>query len=273
MNRAEELEIMLRIARDASAVIERIYATDFAVDFKGPADPVTQADREANALICEALAGSFGPVPVVAEESDESAFAHWVDAPRAFFVDPLDGTLEFVARNGDFVVMIGLVEKGRPVAGVVVAPVLRTAWAGADTVPAFELEPHGERKPLFVSPTADLASARAVISRSHQSDQLLRIIRDLGIQQVVARGSAGLKAAEVAKGTADVYFQPDRAGCRWDTCAPEAILLAAGGTATDAFGQPIDYSGPDLVNTRGFLATNGALHARILELLKDAGVG
>jgi len=272
VKRADELEIMLRIARDASDVIERVYATDFAVDFKGPADPVTQADREANALICKALVEAFGPVPIVAEESDESTFADWGKAPRAFFVDPLDGTLEFVARNGDFVVMIGLVEDGRPVAGVVVAPVLRTAWAGADTVAAFELAPHGERKPLRVSSTSDLSAARAVISRSHQSDHLLRIIRDLGIHQVVARGSAGLKTAEVAKGVADVYLQPGRAGSRWDTCAPEAILLAAGGTATDAFGVPIDYRGPDLVNSRGFLATNGALHPRILELLKVAGV-
>jgi len=269
MNRAEELEVMLRVAREASTVIERVYATDFTVDYKGPADPVTEADRQANALIVARLAEAFGPVPVVAEESDESAFAGWVGAERVFFVDPLDGTLEFVARNGDFVVMIGLVERARPVAGVVVAPALGTAWAGALGVGAFEVAPSGARKPLAVSETADLSTARAVISRSHQSDRLLRLISDLGISEVVARGSAGLKAAEVAAGRADVYFQPGRAGKRWDTCAPEAILVAAGGRASDAFGRPIDYKGPELDNHQGFLATNAKLYDRVLELLKD----
>jgi 3'(2'), 5'-bisphosphate nucleotidase len=259
---------MLTIAREASLVIQRNYATEFAVDYKGPADPVTAADREANALICARLAESFGPIPVVAEESDESAFAGWVGAPRVFFVDPLDGTLEFVARNGDFVVMIGLVENARPVAGVVVAPATGKAWAGADTVGAFEVEPDGTRKPIRVSDTADLSIASAVISRSHQSDRLMRLISDLGIEKVVARGSAGLKAAEVAMGTADVYFQPGKAGKRWDTCAPEAILSAAGGLATDSFGRPIDYAGPELQNHKGFLATNTKLHPRLLELLK-----
>lgn len=273
MKRADELEVMLSIAREASGIIERIYATEFAVDYKGPADPVTAADREANALICARLAEAFGPIPVVAEESDESAFAGWVGAPRVFFVDPLDGTLEFVARNGDFVVMIGLVEDARPVAGVVVAPATGVAWAGADSVPAFEVGPGGGRKPIRVNDTGELSLARAVISRSHQSDHLLKLIADLGIQQVVERGSAGLKAADVATGEADVYFQPGRAGKRWDTCAPEAILVAAGGVATDSSGRPIDYRGPELQNQRGFLATNPKLHPKLLALLKDLAVG
>jgi 3'(2'), 5'-bisphosphate nucleotidase len=273
MTREAELDTMLRIAREASAIIERVYATDFAVDYKGPSDPVTDADRQANTLICARLGEAFGPVPVVAEESDESAFAGWANAPRVFFVDPLDGTLEFVARNGDFVVMIGLVEAGRPVAGVVVAPALGTAWAGADSVGAYEIAPNGDKKPIRVSDTTDLAAARAVVSRSHQSDRLLKLIAQLGIEKITARGSAGLKAAEVAVGLSDVYFQPGRAGQRWDTCAPEAILLAAGGRATDAFGRPIDYRGPELLNKSGFLATNGKLHDRLLELLKGLTPG
>ena len=268
MKRAEEIDVMLSIARDAAAVIKRVYATEFSVDYKGPADPVTQADREANALICARLADAFGPVPVVAEESDEASFAGWAGAPRVFFVDPLDGTLEFVARNDDFVVMIGLVEQGRPVAGVVVAPATGTAWTGGDSGGAFEVAPNGDRKVLRVSDTSDLSMARAVVSRSHQSERLMQLIAGLGIHRVLTRGSAGLKAAQVSSGLADVYFQPGHAGKRWDTCAPEAILAAAGGVATDAYGRPIDYGVPELANTRGFLATNGKLHPRVLELLK-----
>ncbi len=258
---------MLRIAREASTLVARIYATDFSVDYKGPADPVTQADREANALICARLGEAFGDVPVVAEESDESAFAGWAGAPRVFFVDPLDGTLEFVAKNGDFGVMIGLAEKGRPVAGVVVAPALGVAWAGGEGAAAFAVAATGERTPIRVSDGGELASARVVVSRSHQSPRLQQFIADLGTPNVMTRGSAGLKAAEIAVGHADIYFQPGHAGKRWDTCAPEAIVMAAGGQCTDASGRPVDYGGPELANNNGFLATNGRLHALVLSLV------
>ena len=268
MNRAEELEVMLTIAYDASAIISRIYATDFAVDYKGPADPVTEADRQANALICERLADAFGPIPVVAEESDESAFAGWVGARRVFFVDPLDGTLEFVAKNGDFVVMIGLVEDGRPVAGVVVAPATGMAWAGADGVGAFEIGAAAERISIRVSDLDDLAEARMVVSRSHPSDRMKQVVAALGVTRIAPRGSAGLKAADVASRRADLYLQPGHAGKRWDTCAPEAIVVSAGGVASDAAGQPIDYAGPELTNTRGFLATNPKLHRQVLDRLR-----
>jgi 3'(2'), 5'-bisphosphate nucleotidase len=264
VNRSDELDIMLRIARDAAVIVARVYATEFSVDYKGPRDPVTDADRRANVLVCAELAREFGPVPVVAEESDESAFAGWVGAPRAFFVDPLDGTLEFVARNGDFVVMIGLAEQGRPVAGVVVAPASGLAWVGAQGVGAFEIAPDGKKTPIRVSDIADLSAARALVSRSHPSERLLRIIESLGVAHVAARGSAGLKGAEIAAGRADVYLQPGHAGKRWDSCAPEAIVEAAGGRCTDALGGVIDYTGPELVNTRGFLATNGKLHEAVL---------
>jgi 3'(2'), 5'-bisphosphate nucleotidase len=265
VNRVDELEVMLRIARDAAVLVARVYATDFAVDYKGPADPVTDADRRANALLCARLAQEFGPIPVVAEESEESAFAGWTGAPRVFFVDPLDGTLEFVARNGDFVVMIGVAEKGRPVSGVVVAPAFGTAWVGAIGVGAFEIAASGEKTPIHVSSVDELSAARAVISRSHPSARLQGMIDALGFRQVSSRGSAGLKAAEVAAGRAEVYLQPGHAGKRWDTCAPEAIVAAAGGVCTDASGKLIDYGGPELANAQGFVASNGKLHERVLE--------
>lgn len=269
MTRAEELEVMLRVAREASVIVARIYATNFSVDYKGPADPVTQADREANALIVTRLAESFGSVPIVAEESDESAFAGWGSADRAFFVDPLDGTLEFVARNGDFVVMIGLVEKGRPVAGVVVAPAAGLAWAGAESLGAFEEAPDGTRRPIRVTDTAVLSKANVVISRSHPSERLQQLIEVLGVERATPRGSAGLKATDVASGRADFYLHPNQAGKRWDTCAPEAIVTAAGGICTDAAGAPIDYRGPELANVKGFLASNGKLHQAVLDIVKQ----
>jgi 3'(2'), 5'-bisphosphate nucleotidase len=154
------------------------------------------------------------------------------------------------------------------VAGVVVAPALGTAWVGADGVGAFEIAPNGEKTPIRVSEVGDLAAARLVVSRSHPSDRLRRIIGSLGISRIAARGSAGLKATDVASGRAEVYLQPGHAGKRWDTCAPEAIVQAAGGRCSDALGRPIDYAGPELENTSGFLATNAKLYDQVLERSK-----
>ena len=102
-----ELETLLAIADAASRVVMEVYALPFAVDFKAPRDPVTEADRRANDLICDALAREFPGVPIVAEESAPESFAGFRDSERVFFVDPVDGTREFVEKNGEFVVMIG----------------------------------------------------------------------------------------------------------------------------------------------------------------------
>ncbi|HEY6080618.1 MAG TPA: inositol monophosphatase family protein, partial [Polyangiaceae bacterium] len=111
MNR--ELEAMLRIASEAARVVMEVYAKPFSVDYKAPSDPVTEADRRANALIVELLSREFPGVPIVAEESDPATFAEFRASERIFFVDPVDGTREFVDRNGEFAVMIGLVEGTR----------------------------------------------------------------------------------------------------------------------------------------------------------------
>src|SRR5580693_2902193 len=99
-----------------------VYAAEFDVEFKSKNDPVTRADREANALLCDRLGRAFPGVPVVAEESDPSAYANFEKSEEVWFVDPLDGTREFVAHNGEFAVMIGLAEHGRATVGVIVAP-------------------------------------------------------------------------------------------------------------------------------------------------------
>ena len=109
-----ELTLLLRIAAEAARVVMEVYAQPFSVDYKGPQDPVTAADRRANALICERLEQEFPGVPIVAEESDPSTFDDFRKSDRVFFVDPVDGTREFVDRNGEFAVMIGLLEGSRP---------------------------------------------------------------------------------------------------------------------------------------------------------------
>src|SRR6188474_536750 len=113
---------MVRIANAAAQVVMEVYAQPFSVDYKGPHDPVTEADRRANTLIVEQLTRDFPGVPIVAEESEPQTFAEFRKSDRVFFVDPVDGTREFIDRNGEFVVMIGLVEGARALAAVIDAP-------------------------------------------------------------------------------------------------------------------------------------------------------
>jgi 3'(2'), 5'-bisphosphate nucleotidase len=261
---ASLLDALVPLARQAGELILEVYGTDFAVIDKGHDDPVTLADRRANALICESLARLCPGVPLVAEESDPSTYAGYPDAPEAFFVDPLDGTREFVARNGEFVVMIGLARAGRAVAGVVLAPVTGRLWVGAEGVGAHELSRSGERRPLHVNNVGAISGARLVVSRSRRSEQLDRLIAANPPREVIPRGSAGLKAIAVASGEADAYLQLSGAGCLWDTCAPEAIARAAGATFSHADGTPISYRSHELP-VSSVLAAPPALHDLLLQ--------
>ena len=270
-DRLELLDNVLAIAWRASEVVLRVYAAPFDVDYKEKDDPVTRADREANALICEALLADYPGIPVVAEESDPSTYAGYASASSAWFVDPLDGTREFVKRNGEFAVMIGLAEHGLATVGVIVCPAVNRAFIGAKGKGAFEVARDGSRHAIHTSDAKTLGEALLVVSRSQRIGQLEDLAVRLGFRGVARCGSAGVKATRIACGEADVYAQPGRAGALWDACAPEALVMAAGGRATDAHGTIIDYAARELPNHHGFVATNGYLHEDVLELLRRFG--
>jgi 3'(2'), 5'-bisphosphate nucleotidase len=264
----QELEEILRIARAASIVVREVYATAFSVELKGPNDPVTRADREANTLICSLLGEAFPGDAVIAEESvTPEAVRATASRERVFYVDPLDGTREFVDRNGEFAVMIGLAVRGRAHLGVVVLPVTGEALAGrtgldSDRGEAFIEDESGSRRPLEVPPPGDLdpSAARLVVSRSHRPPLVEKLSIRLGLSQITPCGSVGVKVARVATGRADLYVHDGGGAKRWDTCGPEAILRAAGGRFTDLRGDPIVYAGDDLVVRGGLVASNGRFH-------------
>lgn len=266
-DRAKLLDRLSALARRAGALVMEVYATPFTVEDKGGNDPVTLADKRANALICEALTGMFPGVPIVAEESPPSSYANWASASAAFFVDPLDGTREFVSRNGEFAVMIGLAERGRAVAGVVFAPALDLLWRGAEGVGAQEEGAHGEIQALLLdaqTSPARISDARFVVSRSRRAERLDQLMRAQPPREVVQLGGAGLKAMAIARGQADAYVQLGGAGCLWDSCAPEAIVRAAGGVLSDEQGQPIDYAASTVRLTRGLVAAPPRLHPALI---------
>jgi 3'(2'), 5'-bisphosphate nucleotidase len=270
-----ELEELLRIAREASQIVRAVYATPFSVEMKGPQDPVTRADREANDLICARLAAAFPGEAVIAEESVSPEAVRAIGAKeRVFYVDPLDGTREFVARNGEFAVMIGLAVRGRAHLGVVVMPSTGEALAGRAPLDsegpgeAFLEVEGGSRRRLEVPAPPEVApdpsAARLIVSRSHRPPLVEKIAARLGLSSVTPCGSVGVKVARVITGSADLYIHDGGGAKRWDTCAPEAILRAAGGRFTDLRGAPIVFAGDDLV-VRGLIASNGLFHAAAVE--------
>lgn len=262
------LDTLMAIAADAAKLVMTIYEQPFQVDYKGPSDPVTQADRLANQLICERLNQAFPDIPIVAEESVPEHWANYRASERIFFVDPVDGTREFVAKNGQFIVMIGLVEGDRPTRAVMHAPALNQVWAGEVGVGAFHRDAQGLTKKLSPLHDRALKEATLIASKSKSGRLSSSEVKRLNPARLTSIGSAGLKGAAVADGSADVYYAKKKAGCLWDTCAPEAILRALGGEFTDAQGQLIDYRAADIEQNNGAVAAAPRLHREVITVLR-----
>ena len=258
-----DLERLARVARDAGEGIMKLYQRDLRVDYKGPGDPVTDADRQANELICSRLAADFPDAAIVAEESAAEHYANYRDHERVFFVDPLDGTREYVAQNGQFVVMIGLVEGDIATLGVVYAPATGTLWCGRRGEGAFRRAADGSEQSIRVTAVTEPERARLTVSRSRRSEHMRQALQRLGALQVVPMGSAGLKGALVAEGSVDGYLAVGTAGKHWDGCATDALVSAAGGHVSDLLGRPIDYRSEELELSSGLLAANPELHAAL----------
>jgi 3'(2'), 5'-bisphosphate nucleotidase len=232
------------LARAAGRVIMDVYATDFAVQGKADASPVTAADQRAEALIVPALRELTPGVPVVAEEA-QSRGALVEPAARFWLVDPLDGTREFVARNGEFTVNIALVEQGVPVLGVVYLPVPDRLFAGATALGAWQEDAGGRRRLACRKPPP--AGLVVAASRSHGDEAALRAwLGSRPVARWVVAGSS-LKFGLLAAGEADLYPRLGRT-MEWDTAAGHAVLRAAGGEVEDLDGRPLRYGKPGYEN-------------------------
>jgi 3'(2'), 5'-bisphosphate nucleotidase len=268
----QELEVASRLAREAATIIRQVYETAFSVVQKsGGGGPVTEADKRANELIVTGLQQAFPSDDIVAEESTHRA----PTTKRVWFVDPLDGTREFVDRNGMFAVHIGLAVDGVAVAGVVLAPVQGALWSGAVGSPCV-LELGQERRELKMQPVARSQDLRLLVSRSHKSKKTEAIKLALGITQVREQGSVGLKCALLAMSEADLYLHPSDRSSRWDSCAPQAVIEAAGGMLVDFGGTPYGYEGREIVNSRGLVAcareTWPMVGETITRIAKETGI-
>ena len=245
LDRASRDEIALFLAKAAlaagPAVMEE-YDRGCSVASKEDGSPVTSADHRAEAIICELLA-SLAPMPPVCAEEAMAAGAQAQVGERFLLVDPLDGTREFLAGNGEFTINVALVERGAPVAGAVYAPAIGRLWVGGETAFTCEapvgaaLPGEGSRRRIRTrsAPTSLVAFA----SRSHLDPKSDSFLKRLPIGETRFAGSS-LKFCLIAEGLGDVYprFAPTM---EWDTAAGDAVLRAAGGGVFDPSGLPLSY--------------------------------
>ena len=259
------IELVSGCAERALELHRQHQAGGIEVALKGPFDPVTAADREIDARICEALRQEYPEAAIVAEESvpEPEALREGLKRPLVFFVDPIDGTREFIRGSNEWAVMLGVAQAGQAVAGVIALPCDGILFAGRVGQRAF-YQRGQERGFVSMSTVKSFAEARLVVSRSHAPGIVGPLQRRLGVRQRVACGSVGAKVARLLLGQADLYVHKGTGVKRWDSCAAEAILAAAGGRLSDLDGRPIDYRAADLALRRGLVATNGLLHPGVL---------
>jgi 3'(2'), 5'-bisphosphate nucleotidase len=241
-----------RLVDAACTAILEVYAGGHEVEYKSDDSPITRADRAAHEILSAGLRRLTPDVPVLSEESadgqDHEVRRHW----REFWlVDPLDGTREFIQRNGEFTVNVALVRDHRAVLGVVAAPVLQLTYYGVEGLGAFVQ--HGTAAPRQINVRQPAAEPPVIVgSRSHRGDSLDSVLARIGPHEMQPMGSS-LKFCLVAEGRADFY---PRLGptSEWDTAAAQAVLEAAGGAVTTLDGTPLRYNERTTLLNPHFLA-------------------
>lgn len=237
-------------ARAAGAAIMQVYAGDFAVQSKPDHSPITAADLAAQQVIAAQLAALAPDIPLLAEESAAHEVAARRDWRTLWLVDPLDGTREFVKRNGEFAVNIALVHEHAAVLGVIYVPASDTLYSAHAGAPAWRQDARGVTRLQAAVPA--LRPPRVLASRSHRGKSLDGLLQRLGEHTIVSAGSS-LKFGALAAGDADLYprFSPTS---EWDTAAGQAIVEAAGGCVLDLGGRPLRYNARDTLTNPSFMA-------------------
>lgn len=245
------LPAVVELARAAGREILRVYDSDFAVTLKDDRSPLTAADLASQRVIADGLQALAPDIPLLAEESAALDVADRRAWRTLWLVDPLDGTREFIKRNGEFTVNIALVHEHEPVLGVLYAPVPALCYYAARGTGAWREDAAGHRAAIHVTPTSH-EPPRVLASRSHRGRGIDALLERLGRHEIVSVGSA-LKFAQLAEGNADFYPRLSPTS-EWDTAAGQAIVEAAGGRVTDLQGEPLRYNARDTLINPDFIA-------------------
>lgn len=250
----EELEAAKTVAVKAGKAIMEIYnaADPIQVEYKGDHSPLTAADKAANKIIVEALTSSFPQYAVLSEEEKDNR--ERLDNAYCFVVDPLDGTKEFLKRNGQFTVNIALAYEHESVMGVIYVPVTGDLYYAAKGYGAYKKAPDGEIERLSVSDNIELASLRVAASNSHECAQMNELIEKYQFKNLVKMGSS-LKGCLIAENKADIYYRFNPT-MEWDTAAMQCIVEEAGAVFRQMDGSVMTYNREDSLNSKGFYVIN-----------------
>ena len=238
------------IARRAGHAIMRVYARGFSVQDKADRSPLTEADLAAHTVIVDDLGKLIPSLPILSEEAVE-AFPRSFSGERYWLVDPLDGTKEFIKRNGEFTVNIALIERGRAVLGVVHAPAIEATYTAARGLGAFRQRKADAAEAIHVAEHLDDTPWRVVGSRSHAGDSLEAFVQRLGAHTMLPMGSS-LKLCLVADGSADLYPRLGPTSL-WDTAAAQCVVEQAGGMVVTVAGEPLGYGNPSALLNPSFV--------------------
>jgi len=248
----ELLDPVIQVAYQAGKVIMEVYEAGFSVEQKSDHTPVTEADMAANKVIETYLKELTPPLPILTEEAKPTPYEQRKKWPRYWLIDPLDGTREFIKRNGEFTVNIALIDGDESVMGVVYAPVIGVLYYAAKGQGAFKQESTNEPKAIKVR---ENCTGKTIVAcgRSHPTEEIIKFLENLGEHEIIRVGSA-LKSCLVAEGKADLYARLGPT-CEWDTAAAQCVVEEAGGAITDTAMQRLRYNTKDeLLNPHFFVA-------------------
>lgn len=254
----ELLDPVIQVAYQAGKVIMEVYDAGFDIEEKQDHTPVTEADMAANDIIESSLKDLTPHLPILTEEAKPIPYSERQKWARYWLIDPLDGTREFIKRNGEFTVNIALIDNGEPALGLVYAPVIGVLYFAAKGQGAFKQSSTSEPVAIHVR---EKCGEKTVVAcgRSHPSDEMQEFINNLGEHEIIRVGSA-LKSCLVAEGKADLYARLGPTS-EWDTAAAQCVVEEAGGAITDTKMERIRYnSKDDLLNPHFFVAGDGSIN-------------
>ncbi|MBE5850464.1 MAG: 3'(2'),5'-bisphosphate nucleotidase CysQ [Lachnospiraceae bacterium] len=249
-----ELSVSIKIAKEAGERIMEIYDDPdlWNIEYKDDRSPLTCADKASNDIIVGALKKEFASYAILSEEEKDNR--ERLENDYCFVVDPLDGTKEFIKRNGQFTVNIALAYKHKSVMGVIYVPATRELYYASIGEGAWYMDAHGKKARIYVSSNADHNDLSAVVSGSHPCEEMERMIEKYNITNLLRIGSS-LKGCLVAKGDADIYYRHNPT-MEWDTAAMQCIVEEAGGIFRQMDDTEMLYNRENSLNSKGFYAIN-----------------
>jgi 3'(2'), 5'-bisphosphate nucleotidase len=259
-NISSEYLSLIQLVKEVGIEILKVYDKEFKTSIKSDDSPVTEADHLANDLILKHLKLYFSDYGIISEETEECEKNY--DYKNIFVIDPIDGTKGFVAKNGEFAIMIGILKNFKPYFGIVYEPVTKKLYFAQDGFGSFLELSSGKILTLKTSRIDNFENARMFRSRNHFSKNEKYLCEFLNLPKFNYIGSIGIKSGRIASQENELYVNLSNHLGKWDACAPQVILEQAGGEVFDKFGFPLNYSniGEKMVN--GFIGTNGKLSRR-----------